>query len=280
MGTARRFRRSVREVAAALRGAPDDRRRLARRVVHDGLRRAVPYIGTADADGTVLFSGTADRTISRALFTDGAWDRRGLPDALDLAGLDLAGRTMVEVGANIGTTTVQAARLGARVIAFEPEPTNYRLLRANVAVNLLDDRVTCVPAGCSSRGGPARLARSAVNAGDHRVSDDGDVGIDLVRLDDALAGHGIDPRDVALLWLDTQGHEPRVLAGAPDLLAARPVIVTELWPPVLGDAVRELAALLAPYPTVLDLRAGGPTTVEAAARRWADGHTDLLLLPR
>jgi FkbM family methyltransferase len=238
----------------------------------------VPFVGV-ETDGTIMFSATRDRTIGRSLYTRGWWDAEGLPKALRLAGVGLGeGRLMVEVGANIGTTTIQAAKLGARVLAFEPEPLNYRLLRANVAVNLLDDVVECVQAGCSSTDGTTFMSLSSVNDGEHRVSRAGDLSIAVVRLDSALTARGIDPADVALLWVDAEGHEAEVLAGAPRLLAAKPPIVIEFWPQGLGERWKEFAAAVSAYSTVMDLSTGATTTVERARTRHWDGLTDLLFV--
>jgi FkbM family methyltransferase len=47
---------------------------------------------------------------------------------------DVAGKTVVDVGANIGAFSVLAASMrAARVVAFEPEPANARILRLNAA---------------------------------------------------------------------------------------------------------------------------------------------------
>src|SRR5690606_20525994 len=48
----------------------------------------------------------------------------------------------VDVGANLGNHTVYFAQvLGREVVAVEPEPMNASLLRDNVALNSLEDRV-------------------------------------------------------------------------------------------------------------------------------------------
>ena len=43
--------------------------------------------------------------------------------------------TVVDVGANIGLSTILLARSAQRVIAFEPSPTNVGYLRRNLASN-------------------------------------------------------------------------------------------------------------------------------------------------
>jgi FkbM family methyltransferase len=54
---------------------------------------------------------------------------------IHFAGYDLSGNTVVDIGANIGDTALYFAERGARVLAFEPEPTNYGKLLQNLALN-------------------------------------------------------------------------------------------------------------------------------------------------
>lgn len=216
--------------------------------------------------------------MGRRVFVDGDWAGDDLPRALALAGVDLTNACFVEVGANIGTTTLQAARLARRVIAFEPEPTNFRRLRANVAVNGLNDVVTCVNAGCSDSTGRSFMTRSAVNWGDHRVSHTGgDVAVELVRLDAALKAADVQPGEVGFLWINVQGHEASVLVGAERLLEAAPPLLIEFWPAVLGASVSSIERIVtASYGQVIDMNTGRPTTFAEARERWQHGITGLL----
>lgn len=77
---------------------------------------------------------------------------------------------VVDIGANIGTTSLAAVEFGAdRVIALEPELRNFRLLRANVALNGLEERVTTFNVAIGATRGTATLHVSPRNSGDHRV---------------------------------------------------------------------------------------------------------------
>jgi len=50
-------------------------------------------------------------------------------------GDDLRGRSIVDIGANIGDTALYYASKGAHVLAFEPDPVNYRALVYNLSLN-------------------------------------------------------------------------------------------------------------------------------------------------
>lgn len=66
----------------------------------------------------------------------GTWDRL-IADAVfgaEYGPIDVAGRVVVDVGAHIGAFSVFAALRGARrVLAYEPDPENFRLLAINAA---------------------------------------------------------------------------------------------------------------------------------------------------
>ncbi|MGD1099805.1 MAG: FkbM family methyltransferase [Thermoplasmata archaeon] len=48
---------------------------------------------------------------------------------------DLRGKTVIDVGANVGDTALYFAEQGAEVFAYEPDPTNFEGLRANLDLN-------------------------------------------------------------------------------------------------------------------------------------------------
>lgn len=78
-------------------------------------------------------AGTHDRGIVREV-----WDERAYPIERVPLGSDDA---IVDVGAQIGTFSVLAARTPARVIALEPAPLNQALLRKNLELNDCSGRV-------------------------------------------------------------------------------------------------------------------------------------------
>ncbi|MGD0718968.1 MAG: FkbM family methyltransferase [Thermoplasmata archaeon] len=48
---------------------------------------------------------------------------------------DLSGRLVVDAGANVGDTALYFAERGADVLAYEPDPENFRALEANLVLN-------------------------------------------------------------------------------------------------------------------------------------------------
>ena len=278
--------------------------------VFDLLGRFAPIV-IVDGEGGMRFAvRTNDREIGRHTFVHGAYDLSTMRRAIDRLGSELgdpaplAGRTVLDVGANIGISIVPLLRLfGAeRGIAVEPEPDNVEMLRLNLALNDLSERVQVVAVGLSDRDGSLALELSSSNPGDHRMRVPGTppaaetatrptVTVPVRRLD-ALAAEGeLDAGSLGLIWVDVQGHEGHVLAGARTLLAAKIPMVTEFWPTELAragglDLFKEIVTTC--FTRVVDLRAadaGGPALEssrigELAGRYTGPGDfTDLLLLP-
>ncbi len=278
--------------------------------VFDLLRPFAPIVVVEGEGGMRLAVRTDDPEIGRHTFVHRAYDMATMRRAIDLleleGGVPLWGRTVLDVGANIGVSIVPLLRLfGAEHgIAVEPAPHLLELLRLNLALNDLSERVVVLPLALSDRDGTLELALSQENAGDHRlrvpdaaVADTagGRATVDVpVRRLDALAEEGaFDPASLGLIWLDVQGHEGHVLAGATGVLSSGIPLVTEFWPDALeraggfglfGEVVRSC------YTRVVDVRATQEvgaaevlpiSRIDELAERYADpaAFTDLLLLP-
>ncbi|MEA2192860.1 MAG: hypothetical protein QOI73_2981 [Solirubrobacteraceae bacterium] len=258
---------------------------------------------------------TRDDVIGERTFVDGAFEAQTTAAALALlrreARGDLAGRDVLEVGANIGTQSLAFVRdLGARrVIALEPAPATAALLRATIAANALGDRIEVVMAAASDVDGVVAMELNPSNCGDYRVRT-GDAGggmgeqawetvaVPARRLDDLVRDGTVDVTALGLVWMDAQGHEGQILAGASRILDAGVATVSEFWPYGLRraqgfDTFCDIVA--SRYRRAFDLRAGSdgvareidPRDLRSLAREYEPpsvasvdvGFTDLVLLP-
>jgi FkbM family methyltransferase len=253
-------------------------------------QRFVPYLGV-ELDGIRYVLSSSDRNVGRSLVVKrDRKELRELARALDLLqahGIGTGRRIMLDVGANIGTTVLPAMLTHGfeRALAFEPEETNYRLLRANVAMNELDDRVRTYRVALSDTTGAGVLDVSSSNAGSYWLTSDGDgEAVRLARLDDVLRDAEVAADTVDLLWMDVEGHEPHVLAGAPGLLAAGAPTVLEVCPRLLdrsGGLALLLDQLRSSFTHVYDLRrpnvgATDVASIESLVDLYAASFTDLL----
>lgn len=194
-----------------------------------------------------------------------------------------------DIGAHVGSRVRAWRRLGARVIAVEPQPDCLRILRLFFG---RDEGVTIVPMAAGARAGRARLAVSTATptvssmapdwidsvAADRRfarVRWDRSVEVQVVSLDDLIAGYGMP----AFCKIDVEGFETEVLAGL-----TRPVraLSFEYLPPAHDAALTALDMV-----ERLGASAGGYLynyspieTMRYASRRWLSAPDLARLLDR
>lgn len=275
------------------------------------LRAHSPSIAV-DKGGDWYFVSTSDWGLSHVTFGEGSYEEDVMSFAIQLTGeltdrpALLEGRTFIDIGANIGTSTIPALRsFGASdAYAFEPNPETYRLLRCNLVANDLDLRVHPFCVALSDLPGDGVLEMAPDDWGDHRVRVNGDVPdgpyresqrktitVQLTTFDILVQTVPIDLDQVGLVWMDVQGHERRVLTGASSLLERDIPVVMEYWPYGLRrtgdlDAIHDL--IERHYGRVVDVRASissGDACViptdqlDKLLSRYADrDYTDLVLL--
>lgn len=263
------FLRSLVKCAINYRG---ERAAIIRQYYFDISSRFSPSVAV-DAHGVRYYVATGDNAVGRPTFVSGGFDDDKLLRILnvvhDRTGRSLSGRDLVDIGANIGTTTIPAIkRFGAsHVWAFEPALDNLALLRANMAANEVCDKVTIFPIGLSDTARQGQLELSARSSGDHRIivtREDGyfneparpHVQVSLRTFDDVADEAHIDIDRLALVWIDAQGHEANILAGAQQLLRSSVSLVLEYWPyGLMRSSGLELLNQLVTqhYTTVLDI---------------------------
>ena len=189
---------------------------------------------------------TADGTIGRDLFSRREYELRYVDKVLAelrrIGALPERGRGVVlDVGANVGVIAIGLLHRGEmeRAIALEPGARNFELLARNVRQNGLDDRIVTLRAAASSENGTGTLFLSPSNFGDHRLgspavpdlADRATESVPTLTLDSLPDRVGTDLLDeLALVWIDVQGHEGNVLAGGSELLSRPVPVVCEIWP--------------------------------------------------
>jgi FkbM family methyltransferase len=239
------------------------------------LRRSAELLGVSaiGVEGELgYFQGSArDQAVQGRYLRDRTW----APELQALFERILKrGGTLVDVGANIGLTTVPIARkLGVRCYAFEPDPDNFRYLVSNIAANGV---TTAKPFNLAvmPREGVLSLERSTNNMGDHRIRmGDGAPGeydeqhrtiveVRGARLDAVLENEPL--ASPVVLKVDTQGAEVQVLRAAAGLLPRVDHAVLEFWPYGLrrmGDSPEAFYELVAEFPFGAVLQPDAPPTV-------------------
>ena len=146
----------------------------------------------------------------------------------------------VDVGANIGTTTLEASKNAnvTQCISFEPSFDTFSILSANIHLNKLSHKVTAHHFAVGAEKCVVYLELSAECSGDNKVllegisSSNSEV-VQSVTLDEFLSE---DLENIRYLWVDVQGVEYFVLKGGEELLTRfNPAIQIEYWPEALAQ---------------------------------------------
>jgi FkbM family methyltransferase len=197
------------------------------------------------------------------------------------------GELAFDIGAHVGSRERAWRRLGARVVAVEPQPGCLRVLRLFFG---RDDGVTIEPVAVGARPGRAQLGVSTATPTVSSMSPgwidsvtkdrsfasvrwDRSVDVEVTTLDELIAKHGVP----AFCKIDVEGFETEVLAGL-----TRPLrgLSFEYLPPAHDAALAALDLV-----ERLGAAAGGYVynyspieTMRFAADRWLDraGLVELL----
>lgn len=225
----------------------DFRRVQARKVAAAIASKLLPnleLLGIRDGKNLILCHVTGGH-ITNELISKGHFQRDDLVRAVEIIQSEGYAKKglFVDVGANIGTQTVYALQTDkfSGAVCFEPAPENFRLLRANLAINGLDGLARTVETAVSDTTGTVEFELSTQNIGDHRVNLTDEEGafdergrerIVVARdtLDNLLQKACVANEEVALLWTDTEGHEDAVLTGAQGLIDSGVPVFLEFWP--------------------------------------------------
>ncbi len=130
------------------------------------------------------------------------------------------GDVVLDVGAHIGSYTLRYSKMvgsQGKVIAFEPEPDNRRILNWNIRLNKAGN-VSVRSEALGNFHGKARLKLS-VHAGVHsfvrtssEIRQTGEILVPVMRMDELDMGR------VNLIKVDVEGYELEVLRGAEELI--------------------------------------------------------------
>jgi FkbM family methyltransferase len=190
-----------------------------------------------------------------------------------------------DVGAHVGNRVRAWRRLGARVVAVEPQPDFVRILRLFFG---RDRGVTIVPKALGERAGTARLGIAtatptvsslstdwmdtvATDRSFAKVRWDRSVEVEVTTLDDLVAAHG----EPAFCKIDVEGFEADVLRGL-----SRPVRALSFeYLPMAHDAALAVLALVEERGGEVGYRYNySPIeTMRWASDRWLDA-TELVAL--
>jgi len=182
-----------------------------------------------DKNGLRFLYAPTDFTIGAALIERGGWQYDELNHYLNFISARAKGRKacFFDIGANIGTQTVYAAKSGlfSSVYAIEAVPYIYELLSANVILNGCADRTTVFNKALGAENCQQTFLFNRINPGGSR-RDDGspdceEVLLDVVKTSDFVKGllEANGKPDMLVFWIDVEGMEEEVVMELRDMCA-------------------------------------------------------------
>lgn len=174
------------------------------------------------------------------------WDQEE-PETMAWLATIAPGKTLWDVGAQIGFGALYAAKGGVQVLAFEPKASSFALLAEQAAINGLAELVTPLCIALSDHTRLTRLTVSDLGPGSWNNTLEGATdqfgrpvsgwpqGVAAMRGDDLIDTFGIAPPDH--IKIDVDGVEAQVLAG---LIKTLPQVRSVLIE-VEGDNATEVA---------------------------------------
>jgi len=200
------------------------------------------YAVAEGPDGGRYVVMTSDQGLGRIVYAWGVYERDQLERAVRKAGV-LPGKKLIDVGSNVGTAAISGVISGwfDGAVTVEADPGNARMVRTNVALNGLDGCITCFSCAAGAATGEVSFVSEPVRRGMSRVSKEGNIRVAVRRVDDMLAEAGVSNSDVGLMWVDTEGFEAEVIAGAGELFETVPWVLEMRG---VFDTTAEVAGLL------------------------------------
>jgi FkbM family methyltransferase len=215
------------------------RKEWGRDLIYSSFPKNELLIGNTE-EGLHYVINSSDDTIGRIVFRSRkSFDSHHLLISLKI--LDVKKKVLLDVGANIGTVGLFAVKQGlvSNCIAFEPDPTNFQLLKTNVKINNLADKFELHNVALASdKVGPLLFELSPKNFGDHRIHLSNSSGLSgeekrkVITVETNSLNHVCEKinLDECILSMDTQGFEGDILSGASSLIDAGVPIITEFYP--------------------------------------------------
>lgn len=145
--------------------------------------------------------------------------------------IDHSSGLFLDLGANIGTTGIYFLKEltpNLKLLAFEPDAENFKLLRVNLILNDLLEKSTVVNCGLGAADGEETMYQLASNPGMNGMFTNliapniPSETIKIIPLDKYFAENNLDAEDVKYIWIDTEGFEAQVLLGAQNILRKNP----------------------------------------------------------
>ena len=145
----------------------------------------------------------------------------------ELETLDVKGKVVIDIGANIGDSPVYFALKGAeRIIAVEPFPYTYKLLKDNISINWVSEKVTTLNVAIGGKTWMMNVSPFLTNTvGTLAINTHDGVPIKTLTVDDILEDFNLNLNNI-VLKMDCEGCEYEVL---PTIFKSNLIKINEIF---------------------------------------------------
>jgi len=197
--------------------------------------------------------GIEDMGVGKKLARDGTYGKEELERILNL--VDDKSNVLF-VGGHVGALAIPTGRNVKEVTVIEPNPSTFRLLESNIALNRASN-ITALPIAANDKKQDIQFVLNRTNSGiskrmpikkPYRYFYDQPQVINVAsdRLDDLLEGKAYN-----LIIMDIEGSEYFALMGMPSLLKSAEHLIVEFRPhhlkSVSGVTLAEFLSVILPY---------------------------------
>jgi len=182
--------------------------------------------------------------VSKMIDRDGKYDECDvLPSLLDeTPETSIKGKLFVDIGANIGYCSLLMASVGAKVLSFEPQPSNLFYFQSSLERSNLYNSIELFPIGLGNEVGNFTMYAQIGNQGNSvigkRLHDDEfnsalaktmiPYNISVNTLDNVFARPELTGKVISVLKIDAQGFETNILKGSKSLLSSGRIRIIKL----------------------------------------------------
>lgn len=238
--------------------------------------------------------------ISEKIFIDGSFEFLAFERTIAIIKKFNKLNTLVDIGANIGTTSIPALTKGffKNAIVIEPEIKNFRILMSNIYLNNLEKRITAHNLALTDKENSLLYLEifKEGNNGKHKVSKENLINkkFDSENIQKAK-GNTLDKiapnitREDSLIWMDAEGYEGIILKGANSTIVKKIPLVVEFDPVMMSEyhSFNHFKLLFPHYSVFYDLshKTTSPIKLDEETLKEnydrllaSNSHTDLLFI--
>lgn len=193
-------------------------------------KRIMGEYATVSAEGCSYLHVASDRLIMGTMFYSGknwAGDEMRKFDRLARQYYTFSEeqRIFCDIGANIGTTGIYFKKKidpSINILAFEPSPVNYRMLRINMILNeIADEEYRLENCGVSDHTGEMSFLFDGFNTGGSRIvsGEETKDKVAVISFDEYAEREKLEISRIKYVWVDVEGFEFYFVKGAAHTLS-------------------------------------------------------------